>query len=120
MNQRTESAYLAKARHNLKNPVNAILGYSEMLIEDCDDEDLISLISDLRKLHDAGIEVLRAIDDNFDETNLSATGKSISAIAKDTEIAIRTPLNTIIGYSELIMEDNDDINLDNFNSDMDL
>ena len=32
MNKRTESA-MAKARHNLKNPVNAILGYSEMLMK---------------------------------------------------------------------------------------
>ena len=119
MNKRTESAYLAKARHNLKNPVNAILGYSEMLIEDCEDEKFSALVSDLRKLHDAGNHVLKAIDDNFDETNLSENSKSITDVARDTEIAIRTPLNTIIGYSELIIEDNDDIELDNFYSDMD-
>ena len=118
MNERTESAYLAKARHNLKNPVNAILGYSEMLIEDSEDEKLTGLISDLKKLHNAGNEVLKAIDNNFDEKNLSKVGKSITDIARDTEISIRTPLNTIIGYSELIMEDNHNIILDNFNSDM--
>ena len=54
MNKRTESAYLAKARHNLKNPVNAILGYSEMLIEDCEDEGYDSIIPDLEKIHNAG------------------------------------------------------------------
>ena len=118
MNERTESAYLAKARHNLKNPVNAILGYSEMLIEDSEDEKLTDLISDLKKLHNAGNEVLKAIDNNFDEKNLSKVGKSITDIARDTEISIRTPLNTIIGYSELIIEDNHNIILDNFNSDM--
>ena len=119
MNQRTESAYLAKARHNLKNPVNAILGYSEMLIEDCEDENLSALVSDLLKLNEAGNDVLKAIDDNFDEKNLSENNKSIKDVAKDTEIAIRTPLNTIIGYSELIVEDNDNLELDNFFSDMD-
>ena len=118
MNDRTESAYLAKARHNLKNPVNAILGYSEMLIEDCEDEDFTDLITDLRKLHNAGNEILNAIDDNFAEKNLAVVGKSITDIARDTEIAIRTPLNTIIGYSELIIEDNYNIELDNFNSDI--
>ena len=45
MNKRTESAYLAKARHNLKNPVNAILGYSEMLIEDCEDDNLSKIFN---------------------------------------------------------------------------
>ena len=118
MNKRTESAYLAKARHNLKNPVNAILGYSEMLIEDCEDENLSALVSDLAKLNKAGNDVLKAIDDNFDEKNLSENSKSITDVARDTEIAIRTPLNTIIGYSELIIEDNDDLKLNNFYSDM--
>ena len=47
MDKRTERAFLGKARHNLKNPVNAILGYSEMLIEDCEDEGLDHLISDI-------------------------------------------------------------------------
>ena len=50
--------------------------------------------------------------------NLSENNKSIMDVAKDTEIAIRTPLTTIIGYSELIIEDNDKIKLDNFYSDM--
>ena len=118
MNDRTKSAYLAKARHNLKNPINAILGYSEMLIEDCEDEDFTVLITDLRKLRNAGKEILKAIDDNFAETNLAVVGKSITDIARDTEIAIRTPLNTIIGYSELIIEDNYNIELENFNSDI--
>ncbi len=118
MNDRTKSAYLAKARHNLKNPINAILGYSEMLIEDCEDEDFTGLITDLRKLRNAGKEILKAIDDNFAETNLAVVGKSITDIARDTEIAIRTPLNTIIGYSELIIEDNYNIELENFNSDI--
>ena len=36
--KREKDALISKARHNLKNPVNAILGFSEMLIEDCEDE----------------------------------------------------------------------------------
>ena len=39
MDKRIKEAYLGKARHNLKNPINAILGYSEMLIEDCEDDE---------------------------------------------------------------------------------
>ena len=51
MDKRTEIAFLGKARHNLKNPVNAILGYSEMLIEDCEDSALDYLIPDIKKLN---------------------------------------------------------------------
>ena len=57
MDKRTQDAILGKARHNLKNPVNAILGYSEMLIEDCEDEGFISLIPDIKKLNQAGNDI---------------------------------------------------------------
>ena len=118
MDNRTEKAFLGKARHNLKNPVNAILGYSEMLIEDCEDEGLDHLISDINKLNQAGSEILRSIEEIFNDKALSDPSKSISAIAKEMEMALRTPLNTIIGYSELLLEDSDSIDIDNFVSDI--
>ena len=118
MDKRTEEAYLGKARHNLKNPVNAILGYSEMLIEDCEEENLDDPITDLKKLYQAGKDILNAIDTNFDEKALNDSGKTIAKIGKETEFAIRMPLNTIIGYSELLLEDNKDIPFEHFHSDI--
>ena len=118
MDNRTEKAFLGKARHNLKNPVNAILGYSEMLIEDCEDEGLDHLISDINKLNQAGSEILKSIEEIFNDKALSDPNKSISAIAKEMEMALRTPLNTIIGYSELLLEDSGSIDIDNFVSDI--
>ena len=118
MDKRTESAFLGKARHNLKNPVNAILGYSEMLIEDCEDEGLDHLIPDIQKLNTAGEEILDSIENIFNDSALVENEKSISSMAEEMELALRTPLNTIIGYSELLLEDADDINIDNFASDI--
>ena len=118
MDKRTESAFLGKARHNLKNPVNAILGYSEMLIEDCEDEGLDHLVPDLQKLNTAGEQILDSIENIFNDSALVENEKSISSIAEEMELALRTPLNTIIGYSELLLEDTDDIKIDNFSSDI--
>jgi Signal transduction histidine kinase len=70
MDNRTKEAYLGKARHNLKNPINAILGYSEMLIEDCEDEGIVKPLEDLNKLYNAGQEVLSVIEKIFDERAL--------------------------------------------------
>ena len=39
-------------------------------------------------------------------------------MAEEMELALRTPLNTIIGYSELLLEDADEIKIDNFSSDI--
>ena len=68
MDNRTEKAFLGKARHNLKNPVNAILGYSEMLIEDCEDEGIEEPIADLNILYNSGMDILSVIEKNFDES----------------------------------------------------
>ena len=46
--KREKDALISKARHNLKNPVNAILGFREMLIEDCEDEGYDDLLIDLK------------------------------------------------------------------------
>ena len=118
MDSRTKKVYLGKARHNLKNPVNAILGYSEMLIEDCEDEGLLGIVEDLEKLYFAGKEILTAIEINFSDQSLSLAEKKISDIGKQTELDIRTPLNTIIGYSELIIEDNPNTKIETFHSDI--
>ena len=118
MDKRTKDAYLGKARHNLKNPINAILGYSEMLIEDCEDEGNDQPIADLTKLYNAGQEILSVIEKNFDERALENPHNTLVTLAKETEISIREPLNTIIGYSELLLEDNESIEIDNFNSDI--
>ena len=118
MDKRTEKAFLGKARHNLKNPVNAILGYSEMLIEDCEDEGLEHLIPDISKLNQAGTEILSSIEEIFNDKALIDPDKSITTIAEEMELALRTPLNTIIGYSELLLEDSDSIDIDNFISDI--
>ena len=118
MDKRTKEAYLGKARHNLKNPINAILGYSEMLIEDCEDEGIHKPLADLNKLFNAGREVLSVIENNFDERALEKPQSSIITLAKETEILIREPLNTIIGYSELLLEDNESIDIENFKSDI--
>ena len=105
MDSRTEKIYLGKARHNLKNPINAILGYSEMLIEDCEDLNLDSIIRDLEKIHESGKNILKIIENNFKDESLNQKDSTINSIAKTTQIHIRTPLNTIIGYSEIIIED---------------
>jgi len=118
-NKREKDALVSKARHNLKNPVNAILGFSEMLIEDCEDEGCDSLIPDLKKIHNSGFEILKIIEDSLSDTNLEVSGDKISEIASKMEISLRTPINTVIGYSELLQEDTEDIPVSTFSEDLD-
>ena len=116
--KRERDALVSKARHNLKNPVNAILGFSEMLIEDCEDEGFDSFVPDLKKIHNSGKEILKIIEESLSDNSLEVSGEKISEIASRMEISLRTPINTVIGYSEMLQEEAEDTNLDTFTEDL--
>lgn len=117
VDDRTKKAFLGKARHNLKNPVNAIIGYSEMLLEDCEESANEKLLTDLNILLAAGNEILAHIEDQLSDSKINHGNQSVVQLGKSAEIAIRTPLNTIIGVSELLLEENNNI-VNTFSSDM--
>ncbi len=83
---RVKSQFLANMSHELRTPMNAILGYSEMLIEDCADlgegEDFAS---DLKKIHGAGTHLLALINDILDLSKVEA-GK-VEVFLEDFELA---------------------------------
>ena len=72
--KREKDALISKARHNLKNPVNAILGFSEMLIEDCEDEGFEDILPDLKKIHGSGKEILKIIEESLSDSNVELSG----------------------------------------------
>ena len=117
--KREKDALISKARHNLKNPVNAILGFSEMLIEDCEDEGLDAILPDLKKIHDSGTEILKIIEESLSDSNVEVSGDKISEIGRKMEVSLRTPINAVIGYSEMLQEDADDIDIDTLYEDLD-
>ena len=117
--KREKDALISKARHNLKNPVNAILGFSEMLIEDCEDEGYDTILPDLKKIHGSGTEILKIIEESLSDSNVEGSGDRISEIGRKMEVSLRTPINTVIGYSEMLQEDADDIDIDTLYEDLD-
>lgn len=70
--QAAESANLAKSRfianlsHELRTPMNTIIGYTEMLQEDVEDAGYIDIAPDLEKIHSAGKHLLSLINDVLD------------------------------------------------------
>jgi signal transduction histidine kinase/CheY-like chemotaxis protein len=67
-----KSVFLANMSHELRTPMNAIIGYSEMLIEDAQDEDDEDTVSDLQKIHQAGNHLLALINDILDLSKIEA------------------------------------------------
>jgi PAS domain S-box-containing protein len=61
-----KSAFLANMSHELRTPMNAILGFSEMLMEEAEDEGQDGYIEDLKKIHDSGVHLMSLINDVLD------------------------------------------------------
>lgn len=94
--------FLANLRHELRTPMNHIIGYSEMLIEDATELGHDYLIRDLKKIHHAGQRLLALINDLF------ATHKQESSLQSGLQEArheMRNFVNHIIGFSEMLQEE---------------
>ena len=66
-------------RHDLKTPVNHIIGYSEMLLEDAEECGNESNASDLKKIRFAAQELLGLINTRMTSGGLAETPKSANA-----------------------------------------
>jgi signal transduction histidine kinase/CheY-like chemotaxis protein len=78
---RAKSTFLANMSHELRTPMNAILGYTEMLMEEAEDVGQDDFIPDLERIHASGNHLLSLINDVLDLAKVEA-GKLV-ALAED-------------------------------------
>ncbi|QDU63458.1 Adenylate cyclase [Planctomycetes bacterium Pan216] len=102
---RCRSAVLANLRHELRTPINAIIGYSEMLIEDAESASDESFSGDVRKIHNSGLMLLDMVNALLDPKRLEEGRLDAEAFGARVRHELRTPLNHIIGYAEMLIED---------------
>ncbi len=67
-----KSTFLAKMSHELRTPMNAIIGYSEILMEDAEDDDNEAAVADLQKILAAARHLLGLINDVLDLSKIEA------------------------------------------------
>ncbi len=91
-----KSAFLATMSHELRTPMNAILGYSEILMEEAEEKGQEDFIPDLQKIHASGNHLLNLINNILDLSKIEA-GKmdlflesfSISRVIEEVVSTIR-------------------------------
>lgn len=78
----------AELRHTLRTPLNHIIGYSELLLEEAKDRGLEDMIADLENIHTAGKELLALFNELFDPAAVD-TGTADTALEPATESATK-------------------------------
>lgn len=105
---------LAKIRHDLRTPINHVIGYSEILQEEADDDVPNEFLSDLSKIHSGGQQLLGLINRYLGEESFFTRETDLQILCHE----LRTPANHIIGYGELLLEQCDEIEKPEFKPDL--
>jgi class 3 adenylate cyclase len=105
--RRTKTAFLAHVRHELRTPLNAILGYSEMLLEDAEGGGApAGYVGDLQRIRESGRQALGLVNEILDARKIEAKAElDLRAFGAEMRHGLRTPLNAVLGYCELLLED---------------
>jgi CheY-like chemotaxis protein len=93
-------ARLRTLRHELRTPVNHILGYSELLLEEAEDAAQDALADRLRQIHDDGNRALVAINDGLDPSK-GAIEEIDAALLRQ---AVAPPLESIVDIGAELQE----------------
>jgi sigma-B regulation protein RsbU (phosphoserine phosphatase) len=96
-----ERVDLSRMRHELRTPINHILGYCEMLMEEQQLPE--PSLKDLQRIHSGGKELESLIAHYFEEDQFYKQ-KDLHQLYHE----LRTPVNHIIGYCELLIEQAED------------
>ena len=95
-------AFIAQIRYELRNPINTILGYSQLLLEDGDSSPLsVAERHDLDGVADAGKQLLQTIGAMLDP---AAVTDGMEEYAFRLRYATRVPLTTIRGCIKTLLE----------------
>ena len=99
---KAKSGFLANMSHELRTPMNAILGYSEMLMEEAEDVGQTDFIPDLKKIHQSGSHLLALINEVLDLSKIESGKMEVFAETFDADSLI----DQIVGTAQPLMAQN--------------
>ena len=70
---------LKKLRHDLRTPINHILGYTDMLVEDAAEIGIAAFVEPLRKIRAGGRTLLELIQSSLGEGMLAVNAEAMTA-----------------------------------------
>jgi CheY-like chemotaxis protein len=106
-NQKGRTDPLSHLRHEVHTPLNAIIGYSELLLEDAESAGLDAFTSRLQKIHATGKHLLALAKDVLDPAKIIAHRQleNLMAVANEIRDRLAIPLSVVIDSSEGLARD---------------
>ncbi|MCZ6771099.1 MAG: response regulator, partial [Proteobacteria bacterium] len=117
--QQVRRVWLANMRQELMAPVSAIMGYAEILHEEAASSGLQEITPDLDRILASAQDLSGLVDRLLDEElakNLFE-GNDAGEAGKALRHDLRTPINAIKGYGEMLLEDVDQMGGEGLKSD---
>src|SRR5262245_27352514 len=104
---RTLAVILAKLRHEFRTHLNAIIGSSDLLLEDCEIPAYQHLIPGLKQVQLNGQHMLKLVNKLLDPDELETrtSDDALKECAVEASRALRLPLNSVIGVSDALLND---------------
>ncbi|MDD5321933.1 MAG: ATP-binding protein [Methylococcales bacterium] len=90
-----KTAFLATMSHELRTPMNAIIGYSEMLLEDALAAKQEAYASDLLKIHSSAVHLMSLINELLDLSKIEAGKMELCLEEIDLPLVINEVINTV-------------------------
>ncbi len=95
---------LTRLQQQLNLHIEQIVGYSELLLAGLGDRQP-DLVQDIQKIHDSGRQLQRLVQAMLNPVLVEMQRQEIDLFAPTLRLEILTPLSTIIGYSEMLLEE---------------
>jgi signal transduction histidine kinase len=111
-----KSVFLAKMSHQFRTPLNAIIGYSEILLEDAEISSDKTQIDDLRRINAAGKHLLSLVTSVLDLSKIEANKTELVIEPFDVATFIQDVIDTsknlvVSNKNEFVINRSDDLGI---------
>jgi two-component system, sensor histidine kinase and response regulator len=103
----TKTSLSSQLLHDLRSPLNQIIGYSEMLTEEAEGQERQDFVADLQKIRGAGHRLLSLIEENFSSVNGTTPTLAPHRVEESSkEPAVLRPAPAVAPGVLLVVDDN--------------
>jgi PAS domain S-box-containing protein len=103
--QRLQRILLTHLHHDLDPSIYSIIGYSNLLLDVASGQQNPALSSDLEKIYTSGMQLLQLVQVILNPVLVEIQHQEINLLIPALRLELLTPLSTIIGYCEMLLEE---------------